>query len=159
MMMLIIVSGEGSLIDFTNPAALDWLHAQVCQTTFYHITDDMPRSYSHVCTSDSAWLHAWAGYWWLEGSNCYRLMLGKVDSHCIQVDGTDPYILEIYDPQSYNGKIDYRSALASIIQPTSLNDDTGQCRQYADAFYGDFFNYTRAFVIYMEVKLMISAWF
>ena len=41
-------------------------------------------------------------------------------------DGTDPYILECIIPQGHNGTISYR--------------------EYADSYYGDFFDYTRSVV-------------
>ncbi len=40
-----------------------------------------------------------------------------------KVDGTDPYVLELINPKGKGGKVTYR--------------------EYADLFYGDFFNYTR----------------
>ncbi len=40
-----------------------------------------------------------------------------------KVDGTDPFIMEFINPISHKGPITYRD--------------------YADAFYGDFFDYTR----------------
>jgi hypothetical protein len=38
-------------------------------------------------------------------------------------DGTDPYIMELIEPQGFNGTISYR--------------------EYADLYYGDSFDYTR----------------
>jgi alpha-glucosidase (family GH31 glycosyl hydrolase) len=73
--------GRGLLVDYTNPAALSWWHAQLDRV----------------------------------------LALG-IDGW--KVDGTDPYIIEYLDAQSAGGPISYR--------------------QYADLYYGDFFNYTRS---------------
>lgn len=72
--------GTGCLIDYTNPKAVDWWHAQM---------DNMLN----------------VG---IDGWKC---------------DGTDPYILELVEPHASTGPITYR--------------------EYADLYYGDFFNYTR----------------
>jgi alpha-glucosidase (family GH31 glycosyl hydrolase) len=73
--------GDGSLLDYSNPAAVDWWHEQLDKV----------------------------------------LELGIDGWKC---DGTDPYIIELVAPLGKKGFLTYR--------------------EYADSYYGDFFNYTRA---------------
>jgi len=73
--------GTGSFIDYTNPAAVDWWHAQM----------DLVLDIG------------------LDGWKC---------------DGTDPYVFELYPIEGYGGQVHER--------------------EYANMYYGDFFNYTRS---------------
>lgn len=77
--------GDGGLLDYTNPAAVQWWHEQMD-----------------------------------------RVLDAGVDG--FKCDGTDPYIIEY---QLLTGALGY-------------NDQELTYRQYADMYYGDFFNYTRA---------------
>src|SRR5690348_15771847 len=72
--------GTGALLDYSNPAAVQWWHAQ--QDNVINLG-----------------LDGW------------------------KVDGTDPFIMELLDPRWMNGSASYR--------------------QYADAYYGDCFDYIR----------------
>ena len=96
--------GSGSLLDYSNPAAVDWWHKQLDKVVYVSVMS---------CDYDKLTV--------IGGVQIQVLELGIDGWKC---DGTDPYIIELVAPRGSKGFLTYR--------------------EYADAYYGDFFNYTRA---------------
>lgn len=73
--------GRGSLVDYTNPKALDWWHQQLDKGKY----ENLELIFINLATVLSLGIDGW------------------------KVDGTDPYIMELVLPRGYGGHyVDYR---------------------------------------------------